>query len=90
VKEGQSVTFTATVFGNAGVATGTVTFKDGANTIGGCASVALSSGKALCTTGSLAVGSHSITGLYSGDATYVAGVAGPITETVQRKNGRNK
>ena len=88
VKEGQSVTFTAAIFGNAGVATGTVTFKDGANAIAGCASVALASGKALCTTSTLTVGSHSITGVYSGDATYGAGIAGPITQTVQRKTGR--
>jgi len=87
VKVGQGVTFTAAIFGNAGSATGTVAFKDGANVISGCASVAVSSGRALCTTSALAIGSHSITGLYSGDATYVAGVAGPITVTVQRGIG---
>jgi sugar lactone lactonase YvrE len=60
------VTFTAKVSGNGGVPTGTVTFMDGGNTLG---SVALnSSGVAAYTTSSLALGAHTITAQYLGDA----------------------
>jgi len=69
--------------GNSGSPTGTVTFRDNGVSIAGCVSMALSAGKATCTISSLAAGTHPITGLYSGDATYSSGVAGPITETVK-------
>jgi len=82
IAAGQPVTFTARVMGNSATPTGTVNFRAGSNTISGCGSVALSSGVATCTTSSLSGGSYAITGAYSGDATYGAGVAGPITETV--------
>jgi hypothetical protein len=59
---GQSVTFTATV--SPSTATGTVTFKDGATTLG---TGALSGGKAIYTTSTLKVGPHSITAAYGGD-----------------------
>jgi len=68
--------------GNSGTPTGTVTFRDNGNAIAGCTSVALSNGKASCTTSSLAGGAHPVTGLYSGDAIYSTGIAGPITQTV--------
>jgi len=87
ISAGQSVTFTAAVMGNSGAPTGAIAFQDGGSTISGCASVAVASGKALCTTSTLASGSHSITGKYSGDSTYGAGVAGPITETVSGSSG---
>jgi hypothetical protein len=48
----------------------------------GCAGVALSGGIARCTTSSLAHGSHPIRGWYYGDASNSAGIAGPITETI--------
>jgi hypothetical protein len=79
---GQSVTFTAALLGSTGTPTGTVAFQDNGTTLSACASVALASGKATCTTSSLASGTHAITGAYSGDATYATGVAGPITQTV--------
>ncbi len=64
---GSSVTFTATVTGNA--PTGTVVFKDGASVIAGCAAQPLSgSGSsriAQCATSALTQGSHSITATYS-------------------------
>ena len=82
IAAGASVTFTAAVMGSSGTPTGNVAFKDNGNAIAGCESVALASGKAMCTTLSLAAGSHPITGAYSGDATYAVGVAGPITQTV--------
>ncbi|HTP99298.1 MAG TPA: Ig-like domain-containing protein, partial [Casimicrobiaceae bacterium] len=67
---GTPVTFTATVAGTA--PTGTVNFKDGGATFGGCGAVALTgsgnSKTAQCTTSSLAAGSHSIVAAYGGDA----------------------
>jgi len=61
---GQSVTFTATV--PAGV-TGTVTFKDGATTLG---TGTISGTTATFTTTTLAVGTHPVTAVYSGDVNY--------------------
>jgi hypothetical protein len=82
IASGESVTFTATLMGNSGTPTGTVNFQANGATIAGCGSIAVSSGKALCTTSSLGGGSYKITGVYSGNATYSAAQAGPITETV--------
>ena len=78
---GQAVTFTVAVTGNA--PTGTVDFQDGGVTIAACAGVPLSGGVARCTTAALAAGSHPIRGWYYGDANNSAGIAGPITQTVQ-------
>ena len=68
---GQTVTFTATVSAaspGAGTPTGTVTFKDGAATIG---SASLNgSGVATLSTSSLPVGSHSISASYGGDGNF--------------------
>jgi hypothetical protein len=65
----QSLTFTATVTSQAaGTPTGTVTFLDGSTQI---AQVALNAnGQAQCVSSALSVGSHSITGQYSGDANF--------------------
>jgi hypothetical protein len=82
VNAGQSVTFTARVIGGTTAPTGSVTFKASGNAIAGCVSVAVSNGQALCTTAGLAGGTYQVTGDYSGDAAYTAGVAGPITQTV--------
>ncbi len=74
------VTFTATVTGNGATPTGSVTFKDGANTLG---SVVLNgSGVAAYTTSSLAVGQHNVTASYSGDAKDVAVTSAVLVETV--------
>ncbi len=65
---GTAVNLTATVaeVGSSSVPTGTVTFKDGATSVG---SMTLNAtGIAVLTTSSLAVGSHSITAAYGGDA----------------------
>ncbi|MGB7437157.1 MAG: Ig-like domain repeat protein [Candidatus Acidiferrum sp.] len=82
---GSSVTFTATVAPasqGAGAPTGTVTFMDGSTLLG--APVALNaSGMASYTTSSLAVGSHSITAAYGGDANNLARTSGPLTEIIQ-------
>ena len=61
---GQAVTLTASVAGNA--PTGTVQFMDGATNLG--APVAVGNGVATLSTNQLAVGSHSISAAYSGDA----------------------
>ncbi|HUI67406.1 MAG TPA: Ig-like domain repeat protein [Nitrospirota bacterium] len=63
-----SVTFTATVVSNTtGIPTGSVTFKDGATTLG---TGSLSSGTATYATSALGLGSHSITAVYSGDTNF--------------------
>ena len=79
----QSVTFTATVnvvAPGAGTPTGSVTFNDGSNAL---ATVPLSSnGTATFTTSTLTVNSHSITAVYSGDASF-NGSTGSMTQNVQ-------
>jgi hypothetical protein len=81
---GTSVTFTATVSGSA--PTGTVNFKDGATSIAACAAVALTgSGNirtAICATSSLAVGTHSISAVYSGDATNNGSTSATLSQVV--------
>jgi hypothetical protein len=75
-----SVTFTATVSGNGGTPTGSVTFMDGSNTLG---SVAVNgTGVAAYTTASLAVGSHNITAVYGGDANDASSTSTVVTENV--------
>jgi hypothetical protein len=73
----QPVTFTATVTGNS--PTGTVNFFDGTTQIG---SSNVSGGTASFTTVSLAVGSHSITAKYSGDANNHASTSATLVQTV--------
>ena len=68
---GQSVTFTATVSAvapGAGTATGTVTFKDGATTLG--TGTLNGSGQATFSTSSLSVATHTITAEYGGDSNF--------------------
>src|SRR5207249_3753637 len=65
---GQSVTFTATVTATSpgtGTPTGSVIFKDGANSV---ATNNLSLGSASYTLGTLSTASHSITVAYTGDS----------------------
>ena len=83
VNVGQGVTFTVRLIGNGATPTGTVAFKAGGSLISGCESIAASNGQADCTTTALASGSYQVTGTYSGDSTYSAGIAGPITQTVR-------
>ena len=63
---GDSVTFTATVSPSA--ASGTVTFKDGAKTLG---AGTLSNGVATFATNNFGAGSHTITAEYAGDGLYL-------------------
>ena len=85
---GQAVTFTATVSALApatGTPTGTVTFLDGGSAIG---TGTLSGGVATFTTSALAVGSHTITTSYGGDANFIAS-AGSLTGNPQVVNQAN-
>jgi hypothetical protein len=74
---GQTVIFTATVSPSA--ATGTVTFFDGAVTLG---SGPLIGGTATLPIASLSVGSHSITATYNGDNNYNASTSSAVSQTV--------
>lgn len=84
---GQNVTFTATVTAVApitGTPTGTVTFKDGAVTLG--TSALNGSGHATLSTAALAVGGHSIVATYNGDPTFTTSASSPLSETVNKAN----
>jgi hypothetical protein len=76
---GQQVTFTAAVSPSSG-ATGTVTFKDGGSAIGTSALDA--SGVATLSISSLAVGTHAITALYSGDSSHNGSTSSALSQTV--------
>ena len=79
---GAPVTFTATVAAVApgsGTPSGAVTFLDGGRSIGGAT---LSGGVAIFTTSALAVGSHTITATYTGNADF-DGSAGSLTGNPQ-------
>ena len=76
---GQSVTFTASVGGNSGTPTGTVTFLDNTTVLGTAALDA--NGNANLTTAALGLGSNDIVTVYSGDGTY-AGSAATLTQSV--------
>jgi hypothetical protein len=78
----QSVTFTATVTSSGGTPAGTVTFKDGATTLG--TSNLDGAGHATFTTSSLAVASHSITAAYNGNATFTPSTSSALTQTVNK------
>ncbi|OCW59542.1 beta strand repeat-containing protein [Hoeflea olei] len=77
---GASVTFTATLGGGASPS-GTVTFKDGATTLG---TGTISGTTATFATSALAVGSHSITADYAGDANNGASSSQPLAVTVMK------
>ena len=77
---GRSVTFKAKVTAPGAVTpTGTVTFTDGETTLG---TISLDgNGRAFLPTSSLSVGSHTISAVYSGDATF-ASSSDSLTQTV--------
>ena len=76
---GTALTLTATVTAGA---TGTVTFKEGSTVLG---IATLNSGTGTFSTSALAVGNHSITVTYSGDATFNGSVSAPIAYMVTAK-----
>ena len=78
---GQSVTFTATVSSTSGTPSGTVTFKDGATTLG---SGTLSGGTATYSTSSLSVSGHTITAVYGGDTNFTGSTSSGLTQTVNK------
>lgn len=81
---GNAVTFTATVAPaslGAPTPTGTVTFMNGTSVLG--TPVALNAGAASYSTSALAVGSHAITAVYSGDANNQARTSVALTEVIQ-------
>ena len=79
---GQSVTFTAAITPEyGGQASGTITFSDGATILG---SVPVSNNSAAFITGSLKIGTHSITAAYSGDATFRASTSNTVSQTVTK------
>src|SRR5262245_4506732 len=80
---GQSVTFTATVTPASGSGTpdGTVTFFDGAASIGFST---LSGGQATFAISSLAVGMHSITASYGGSSGFTASTSNTVIESVNK------
>src|SRR5262249_31312196 len=76
---GASVTFTATI--STSLATGTVTFKDGATTLG---TSTIAGGAASLSTSSLAAGSHLITAVYGGDASFSESTSASLSQTVNK------
>jgi hypothetical protein len=78
---GQQVTFTASVSASIGTPTGTITFEDGANIIG---SVSINGSAVALTTSLLAAQSHSISAVYSGDATHQTSTSSPVTQVVNQ------
>lgn len=84
VLAGQPVTFSAILHAHA--PTGSISFKDGAASIAGCGAVVLNNGGAICSTSSLAVGSHVITATYGGDVNNPSISAASVIETVVSKD----
>jgi hypothetical protein len=82
---GQSVTLTASVTSstapNGPVTSGTITFYDGATQLGGPVSLN-SNGVASYTTSTLAVGSHTITAVYSGSTVYLSSTSAAVSQVV--------
>lgn len=76
---GASVTFTATVTSYVGVPTGTVKFLDGATTLG---TGTLSGGATTFATSGLAVGTHSITAVYVGNANFATHTSAVLSQKV--------
>jgi MYXO-CTERM domain-containing protein len=84
---GQSVTFTVHSVGNMGgpVPTGTITIKDGSTVLTPTPLTIDGSGNVTFTTSTLGVGGHSLSAVYSGDATYPARTSYNL-QTVNKAN----
>jgi subtilisin-like proprotein convertase family protein len=85
---GVGVTLTGTISitsPGAGTPTGTITFKDGATTLG--TGVVQPNKKATFATSALAAGAHSITAIYGGDSNFKASpTSSPFSQTVNQSN----
>jgi uncharacterized protein (TIGR03437 family) len=81
---GQNVALTAGVAtagsGGIGSPSGTVTFMDGTTTLGAAPLNALSASMSIST---LALGTHILTAVYSGDVNFSSSTSGPVVVTVQ-------
>ena len=78
----SAVTFTAAVTPqNSGQASGIVTFQDGGTTV---ASSAVSNNSASLTTNGLAVGTHYITAVYSGDSNFTGSTSNTVSQVVTK------
>jgi arabinan endo-1,5-alpha-L-arabinosidase len=81
INTGASLTLTATVvLSSSGPASGTVTFLDGATSLG--SSALNSSGVATYTTSTLAAGTHSFTASFAGSSTETASTSSAVSVTV--------
>jgi hypothetical protein len=79
---GQSVVLTATIQPPAGIAaSGTVTFMDGATSLG---TATVSNNSAQLAVSSLSLGSHSVTASYGGNANLSGSVSSALTQTVNQ------
>jgi YVTN family beta-propeller protein len=76
---GQSVTFTAVVTSDGGLPGGTITFKDGATTLG---TANLGNGVATFNISALTTGGHSITAIYGGDSNFNPSSSAVLIQTV--------
>jgi hypothetical protein len=84
---GQAVTIAAAVSAVApgsGIPSGTVTFEDGASTLGTAALDA--SGTAALSTSLLSVGTHSITAVYGGDSRFLPSTSALSSQVVNQAN----
>jgi hypothetical protein len=77
---GNALTLTATVSGNGSAPSGSVTFTDGATTLGIVTLPA--NGVATLSTSTLTIGTHSLSAAYSGDANHAAVGSNTITQTI--------
>jgi hypothetical protein len=77
----NAITLTATVSSTVSTPTGTVTFLDGTTPLG--TGAVNPSGIATLPVSTLAVGSHSITAVYSGDTNFIAATSSALTQLVQ-------
>jgi hypothetical protein len=78
-KEGDPVTFFVSTTSLLGIPSGSVTLKDGSQLLG---TATLVNGVAIFTTSSLAMGSHQITAVYSGNLNFGASTSAPYTQVV--------
>jgi uncharacterized repeat protein (TIGR01451 family) len=81
----QAVTWTATVTSSSGMPTGTVSFLDGGTSIG--FATLDSGGHASITLANLAVGTHSLTASYGGDASHNPSKSAALSQLVQAATG---
>jgi hypothetical protein len=82
----QSVTLTATIAATSPAtvapSAGTVSFNVGSTAITGCSARPVSTGTATCTTDTLPIGPTSVTGVFSGDASYLGSTSSSFSQTV--------